>query len=956
MTSENVSKYSAALVATLLSKINFRATALPDYSRANGMASKEIVPAAGAPGTAGALVPASGAAGGEQQASDALALETELQFLEKDETRYRRELRDLADTSRAWGEQLEWMQDRVGDVSAELGRVKTADEGAVSSSADHTQELSTLREVTPVVTAAFRTAVKRRFGDAEVMSQLSQRKSRTTAVFARVYWQQEYADWKVLDTEDGTEVTFEALLDDVSRYWGVPAEELILHHSDGGVWPLDSFAASELRGVAEGSSTSKLKVWLSRRPQAQKEAFGGKVEVEWQADESKMSSAERRRLDRQRREMLASATKTKSKRAQMLEERRALVNDLLKYVVFITLYLGVLYSRRSVKDSYELVQSLRTAFVEENFGDYNEKAYGDIAAFEEFYGWAQGPFTEGLLPAELYNEEPVTEQRVMYYNRVVGGVRLRQNRVGPDSCPIGASVKEAFMPDIGPDAGIERRRQYVAWCYGKYNILPQGDFNVPSTEPYGPANGTTADTGDALVDAFRWRDEAENNLVGYKKAGLFGIYDGSGFVVDITNLTTDALVETLDFLYTNDWLDRGTRGLHMTMMVYNANYNLYALCQFFLELSPAGVMVPKYTMQTVKMDLFTNEEDLVGNIFEIVLYTYFLYYICIEGNELYTSCKETGSVKEYFSDAWNVMDWGLIIMSFVALSYRLLFFFSPIVRDFDVFSKEYIELSAAARFYELSFAIDSMAAFLALMKLFKYFGLQRNLLILRNTISRAVTDLSTFSIILVVFIFAFAVAGNQIFGQENEEYVDEARACVTLFRMILGDFDFAGIERVQGVVALVYFWCYQILVFFIMVNIFLAILNDAYIATCEQFAEIEEEEIESVTIAEHIRRFQAAFRQRQMDRRIEQLRAVQRKRELNERRAQRKVEEARARTLKSMGMMYNKNNQGPPGQNPTANAAAGSGAGAAPAAGAGGSGGGVEMNYAQLKEESGQQV
>ena len=84
---------------------------------------------------------------------------------------------------------------------------------------------------------------------------------------------------------------------------------------------------------------------------------------------------------------------------------------------------------------------------------------------------------------------------------------------------------------------------------------------------------------------------------------------------------------------------------------------------------------------------------------------------------------------------------------------------------------------------------------------------------------------------------------------------------------------------------------------------------------------------------------------------------------------QRKVEEARARTLKSMGMMYNKNNQGPPGQNPTANAAAGSGATgaaaaagpststrAAPDAGASGSGGGVEMNYAQLKEESGQQV
>ena len=104
-----------------------------------------------------------------------------------------------------------------------------------------------------------------------------------------------------------------------------------------------------------------------------------------------------------------------------------------------------------------------------------------------------------------------------------------------------------------------------------------------------------------------------------------------------------------------------------------------------------------------------------------------------------------------------------------------------------------------------------------------------------------------------------------------------------------------------------------------------------------------------------------------MDRHIEHLRALQRKRELNERRAQRKIEEAKARTLKSMAMMYNKPQ---PGQKPTANATADGATGAAaparpststraaPDTGAGGSGGGagVEMSYARLNDESGQQV
>ena len=99
-------------------------------------------------------------------------------------------------------------------------------------------------------------------------------------------------------------------------------------------------------------------------------------------------------------------------------------------------------------------------------------------------------------------------------------------------------------------------------------------------------------------------------------------------------------------------------------------------------------------------------------IFEGVLYTSYN----TERNELYTSCKETGSGEEYTSDdAWNdVTGWASIVVPLLALSHRLLFFllllfFSPLVRDFDVFSEEHIELSSAARFHELSLATDSMA-------------------------------------------------------------------------------------------------------------------------------------------------------------------------------------------------------------------------------------------------------
>jgi len=219
---------------------------------------------------------------------------------------------------------------------------------------------------------------------------------------------------------DGTEITFAALLDDVARYWGTPADELALCHSDGAVWPMEAYVGSEMRAVATpeaAASHTPSSIWLKRRPLADVGKYRP-ISVDWDMGDDKLTGAERRKLEREQREKIAMASRRKSKKDEMEEERQELLRDLVKYVFFISLYLFVLYSRRSVRDSFEFVQTLRAVFVEENFGDYNEKAYMDIATIGEFYDWAQGPFTEGLLPAELYDGSPVTEQRVMYYNKV----------------------------------------------------------------------------------------------------------------------------------------------------------------------------------------------------------------------------------------------------------------------------------------------------------------------------------------------------------------------------------------------------------------------------------------------------------------------------------------------------------------------------------------------------------
>jgi len=491
----------------------------------------------------------------------------------------------------------------------------------------------------------------------------------------------------------------------------------------------------------------------------------------------------------------------------------------------------------------------------------------------------------------------------MVYNRLVGGVRLRQLRIEPNKgCVIGTKVQETGTPTTGPTAGIERTRKYVTKCYAQY--LPDVTHSEASFS-LGEGRSANEPGIDAITKAFTWQSATALGGAG-TIPGQYGVYDSSGFVLDITNLTTVFLVEAFDSLKANNWLDRQTRGLFMSMVVYNANYNLYAVVQFKIELSPAGVILPSYAMWTVQMDIWANLYSMmpiVNLTIESFLYIFLFLYLCNEFRELYDTVKVTGSVMEYFGQVWNIIDWGVVILSFLALSYRLMFFFSDAVRDFDPFTPEYVELAESAARYNYSFQIDSIAAFLCFLRLFRYCELQRNLLILRESIQRGLSDLSVFSIMLLFVIFAFAVAGNNIFGQEYKDFITEFESFKTLFLMVLGEFDFDELTRIHSLAAAIYFTIYQIVVFFIMVNIFLAILNDAYIAVTEIFAAEEVYERETYTFRQRVQQLRDWFKQRKWERRIEFLRKEQRKKELAQRRAARKREEDKQKRIKHMNIL-----------------------------------------------------
>ncbi len=79
-----------------------------------------------------------------------------------------------------------------------------------------------------------------------------------------------------------------------------------------------------------------------------------------------------------------------------------------------------------------------------------------------------------------------------------------------------------------------------------------------------------------------------------------------------------------------------------------------------------------------------------------------------------------------------------------------------------------------------------------------------------------------------IIYFAFVQLGYLLFGIQVYDFRSFTDSVFTLFRMILGDFNFKAIESASTFLGPVYFLCYIFFVFFVLLNMFLAIINDTY--------------------------------------------------------------------------------------------------------------------------------
>uniref|UniRef100_A0A671SLN0 Polycystin-2 n=1 Tax=Sinocyclocheilus anshuiensis TaxID=1608454 RepID=A0A671SLN0_9TELE len=465
---------------------------------------------------------------------------------------------------------------------------------------------------------------------------------------------------------------------------------------------------------------------------------------------------------------------------------KTVLREMITYILFLVTLCILTYGMVST-NMYYYTKVMSQLFLDTPLTSGEPTIFKTLSTMEDFWKFTEGPFLNGMYWEFWYNNKSLPEnQSLIYYENLLLGVpRLRQLKVRNESCFV-----------------HEDLRDEVYDCYSVYSPANE------DKSPFGPKNGTA------------WRYSEESNLGESSYWGQMSTYGGGGYYQDLSR-TREKSANQLQELKNNLWLDRGTRAVFLDFSIYNGNVNLFCIVRLLVEFPATGGAVTSWQFQTVRLIRYVSSWDYFVGMCEVAFCLFVLYYLVEEVLEIRLHRLR------YFKSLWNCLDVLIVAVAIImnicrtsAVSHRLHFLLEN--------HSTYPNFEPLARLQVHFNNLAAVIVFLSWVKLFKFINFNKTMNQLSTTMSRCAKDLMGFAIMFFIVFLAYAQLAYLVFGTQVNDF-STFQACIfTQFRIILGDFDFSEIEEADSVLGPIYFTTFVFFIFMILLNMFLAIINDTY--------------------------------------------------------------------------------------------------------------------------------
>jgi hypothetical protein len=430
---------------------------------------------------------------------------------------------------------------------------------------------------------------------------------------------------------------------------------------------------------------------------------------------------------------------------------------------------------------------------------------GEIGQYQEFWNYIVGGFSTALCEPQWYNGINHTRNDlglVAEQLRPIGYISFRQVRLRPDSCKV-------------PSAMVDVEDQ----CYGEYS---QADED---REPFGPVDDP---------QRYKWSSGHAKEWGSVALSYGDGGYESRAYLANSEDGSADgcqAYYSLIDQLQKDTWLDRATAMVRISAVFGNANMNIMASFRVMIEVSPAGGLYSVSSSRTFRIDLWHDRDDIVRTVFEVIFVLFVGFYAAKFALRWAAHARETGTgAWGYLNDSgWNVFELISLLSYLGVIGLRLAIIASPARINFSAGGD--VNHTSLENLGILGSADNSLTGFCCLMgilMLFKYMRLSDRMSLLWIVLAHASKDLVPFTIMFFTIFLAYATMGHLVFGPTVPGWATFTASCLTLFRMLIGDISYQDMSEANKIIAPLFLTSFVVLLFFILVNVFLAICTDAY--------------------------------------------------------------------------------------------------------------------------------
>lgn len=523
---------------------------------------------------------------------------------------------------------------------------------------------------------------------------------------------------------------------------------------------------------------------------------------------------------------------------------RTQIRDMLYYAVFVLVFTFALLFNRNDQRIFHFTHNLEEHLLHtemEFSAAHVEKTYFDISSVEEWFQYMRGPFMAVVYRAasfDGFSEFPVanTNASVPYTSttygavlnqrgsiigqgRIVGGIRLGQVRTMSTAveCPTPPAFQQADPSWV---------------CFEEtYNSPPVGarEFGYPNI-----ITGLTWwDDGGGLGEEPRVLSPTTS--VEYEHPNVFTVLPNPH-----GPNAADEADAILANLQENRFVDLRTRAVFVDFTIYNPMLDFSCVIRMAGELPDSGGVMPLKRFITVRLYRDYKFGDYIRILAEALVLLMVIRYSVLELISMFRN-----GVRRHLAKLGNIAHILNLCLFFVSTGYRV-WSVIELPDDVDPDSNTFVNFRTAADKLKTATDINAFNAFLTWVKVFKYLEFIPKLKILLGTLGNAAGKVSGFSFITAVVLFGSSQAFTLAFGTSLEAYRNLTQSFFSLTRVLFGDFDFEALRMESPFMGPLMFFSFSMLGVFILLNMFIAIISDAFAETKAELDELEDVGVDTI--------------------------------------------------------------------------------------------------------------